>query len=1174
MASRDKVVIQVDVDAASAIVALEAIDKKLKDLENRRNKIDRATKRPFDKDDDDRPDNLRKRNNEYDRRNRNFNKFGNILRGLTRPLTSFVKTLSKISGIALAGQIALFTGALLAMKLALITGRAAVDLYQISLKGLSVAAAGAATALAVAAAAMRQYNEAMMAPTFGGGRAGFQQAARVNRSIGVSRVASGMLGGEASTAVIAGLSKAGVSSTMAPMLTRQLINLAGGDPASVQAIAKAIGSGDLSTATKAVQGASGFRADSLQGVTSMQGLLSAVAGGSVVAENYQGLGGMLASTFVGTLKTEFAGLKTLFADLGEPLLVPFRNAFIEMSRILRADVLSMGQVIQKFGADSFAPTLVTIVERTSEFIRSNVIKDLQNIEQMGESFVGFFRGVRDFFHGIGAFLVQFEPAADVVIEMFRAMGASGGGRGLFRSFSDLIVKNSEAFVAFGTSLGNVMGAIFDYLDQGQSGFFAKLPLLSDILDRIAFDVFPALTSVMAAIMPALEALPDILSNLADVLRDYVAPVLGVIAQLVAGLGGSGPMGAAALLGGFMFMKGGGVGNVRKSLQRSARAGNTGAQRGLRGMSAASGILMGGTIAAGGIMQSYQSGGMSGTLMSAGGGAAMGAAIGSIIAPGVGTAIGAAVGAAAGIAASVVADILGKPARAKRVTAGFDAYGRAMMDLDTASMTRLESQEQLNMLLDERALLTAAGSEVFMEERELYERSDFLTSAVNMAQGGGPLAAAGRLLPGKLGSIAGTIAKYNPLGLASQAFGFAVGRSSPEEMVATIDPNSKNYQALRDLMIDKGFVSEKDAGPDEIAAALQNSNIVDALTSTINRINFENQKYDSQLAQLTLSTGLASDEVANLADTLGINLKKSINETGVTAMMLAETLDEIDMTKVFLPEFARTPMTQAELRTTASAAMTTLGNAGTLEGNMDLLMDAVDAFATYDIAKGQTGFVAGISGLFEVSEQLLKGDNPVTGKFADELTIELNAGFGELLATIGEDFDLDPELLRSIVLDQGETFARDFQQADLVRLIGEVEKVQQIRGAMRFTDSSMTFEERAGIFRDRGGDIRKSETFVRAFNLATGNEGALAGVSLERIAEIAADAGVDANEILMNSLATENQRDRELNEIRNEALEEIKGTSAGQILATNAVLEQLKQMDFSSERYFSPEALRK
>ena len=1169
MASRDKVVIQVDVDAASAIVALEAIDKKLKDLENRRNKIDRATKRPFDKDDDDRPDNLRKRNNEYDRRNRSFNSFGNILRGLTRPLTSFVKTLSKISGIALAGQIALFTGALLAMKLALITGRAAVDLYQIALKGLSVAAAGAATALAVAAAAMRQYNEAMMAPTFGGGRAGFQQAARVNRSIGVSRVASGMLGGEASTAVIAGLSKAGVSSTMAPMLTRQLINLAGGDPASVQAIAKAIGSGDLSTATKAVEGASGFRADSLQGVTSMQGLLSAVAGGSVVAENYQGLGGMLASTFVGTLKTEFAGLKTLFADLGEPLLVPFRNAFIEMSRILRADVLSMGQVIQKFGADSFAPTLVTIIERTSEFVRSNVINNLQNVEQMGESFVGFFRGVRDFFHGIGAFLVQFEPAADVVIEMFRAMGASGGGRGLFRSFSDLIVKNSEAFVAFGTSLGNVMGAIFDYLDQGQSGFFAKLPLLSDILDRIAFDVFPALTSVMAAIMPALEALPDILSNLADVLRDYVAPVLGVVAQLVAGIGGSGSMGAAALLGGFMFMKGGGVGKVRKSLREGMRRGPNPAraQMGMRAMNAASGILMGGTIAAGGIMESYQSGGMGGTLMSAGGGAAMGAAIGSIIAPGVGTAIGAAVGAAAGIAASVVADILGKPARAKRVTAGFDAYGKAMMDLDTAAMTRLESQEQLNALLDERALINAAGSEVFMEEREVYERSGFLTKVINQSKQGGPLG----MLPGFLGDVG----KYTPVGLANRAFGFFADKISPNEMVATMDPTSENYQALRNLMIDKGFVSEKDAGPDEIAAALQNSNIVDALTSTINRINFENQKYDSQLAQLTLSTGLASDEVANLADTLGINLKKSINETGVTAMMLAETLDEIDMTKVFLPEFARTPMTQAELRTTASAAMTTLGNAGTLEGNMDLLMDAVDAFATYDIAMGQTGFVAGISGLFEVSEQLIRGSNPVSEKFADELTIELNAAFGELLTTIGEDFDLDPEFLRSMVLDPGETFARDFSQADLERMVGEVERVKLIRGAMRFTDSSMSFEERAGIFKDiSGADIRKSETFVRDFNLATGNEGALAGKSLEQIAAIAADAGVNANEILMNSLATDNQRDRELNELRNTTLAEIQGSNLTQVEATKAVLEQLKQMDFSSERYFSPEALRK
>ena len=197
------------------------------------------------------------------RSNRSHMRFARGLQRVMAPLKKFMMTLGKMSFVALAGQMGLFTLGLLSVKLALITGRAAVEVYNIALKGLSVTAAGVTTALAVAAAAMRQFNEAMLIPSVGGGmtRRGAQNSALLARSLGSQT--TGLLGGEASTALIASFAKAGVSRTATEGISRQLINLTGGDAAAVQAIAKAIGLKDAAELQLALSGAAGFKVGSL-----------------------------------------------------------------------------------------------------------------------------------------------------------------------------------------------------------------------------------------------------------------------------------------------------------------------------------------------------------------------------------------------------------------------------------------------------------------------------------------------------------------------------------------------------------------------------------------------------------------------------------------------------------------------------------------------------------------------------------------------------------------------------------------------------------------------------------------------------------------------------------------------------------------------------------------------
>ena len=150
---------------------------------------------------------------------------------------------------------------------------------------------------------------------------------------------------------------------------------------------------------------------------------------------------------------------------------------------MRENFLVLQQIIQRFGADSMAPTMVTIFDRMMRFITENIIDHLGKIQQMGDNFVGFFKAMANFFRGMGNWLGQFEPAANVIIDMFKA-GSKANTSSLFRDLSDLVVKNREGLMAFGTAVGNLFGGIFDLFSGGNRGFFEDgLPMLIDVMIR-------------------------------------------------------------------------------------------------------------------------------------------------------------------------------------------------------------------------------------------------------------------------------------------------------------------------------------------------------------------------------------------------------------------------------------------------------------------------------------------------------------------------------------------------------------------------------------------------------------------------------------------------------------------------------------------------------------------
>lgn len=519
MAVVEQVIIKVDIKA-DIDKDLASIESRIKALEKRMNALNKATGNAANGIDDI-GRNTKRLGDNTDKASKRFKKFekvldsfGNGIKKLGKLIFSFLKTIGKISFIALAAEVAIFSAALLGVKAALVGGRALVQGYQYAMKGLSVAAASAATGLAIAAAAMRQYQEAQLIPLMGGGAAGKAAAKGLSRSY--SAQTRGLYGSEALGAVSGSLAASGIKRGDA--VATQLFNISGGDAKAAQSLAAAIASARQSGSTaellSALSGARGYKADSIASGASLESIIATISSGGATAEAFNAVASDMASTFIGSIKTQFESIKSIFADVGEPLLSPFQQAFEQIARIIKDDLLGVSQVIREFATGSLAPSLVSFADAVSEFIRSNIVKHVSDIAGTADKLKMFFGKMGDWYTATKNWFKSYEDAANVVWEMVKAIFSSSEG-GLFRGFSDMLVENREAFIEFGSKIGEVITAIKKAFMSGNSGFFKTLDRLSEAMSVVAESVVPAIADVMAAVSPLFDKLPEIIGMVAD-----------------------------------------------------------------------------------------------------------------------------------------------------------------------------------------------------------------------------------------------------------------------------------------------------------------------------------------------------------------------------------------------------------------------------------------------------------------------------------------------------------------------------------------------------------------------------------------------------------------------------------------------------------------------------------
>ena len=106
-----------------------------------------------------------------------------------------------------------------------------------------------------------------------------------------------------------------------------------------------------------------------------------------------------------------------------------------------------------------------------------------------------------------------------------------------------------AFQQFGASVGNVFGVIFDLLKSGSVGLLWTLRAFSEIMNTVAAKIIPAIGTLLDALVPVLQQIPNVLNGLAVVIEG-ITPVIATLAA-VSMLMGAGPVGG--ILGGLGLM---------------------------------------------------------------------------------------------------------------------------------------------------------------------------------------------------------------------------------------------------------------------------------------------------------------------------------------------------------------------------------------------------------------------------------------------------------------------------------------------------------------------------------------------------------------------------------------------------------------------------------------------
>ena len=541
-------------------------------------------------------------------------KFSKSTSGLRSNLTAWQKQNKLLSGgiekiigaLGKLGQVTVKFGAigfagilvgLSALSAAFKLGSLVAKAYQVTMAGLAAGVASAAAAFSVFAAAQREMTAATnafankSAPALGS-QLNQSRAALRNLQADTQLGAVGIKG---LTAAFAAFSKYGSFDANTQRSLQALDNFAsaGGDRAKgltaaaelLGKVQKAIGEGktgltaDIESAGKQL-GPTFEKAlkewKKKNKTQTLTGLQSSINSGEFARlGGVEGQADTVNKTLMSQVKAFVTQIQVFFADLGQPLLEPVKEAFDDISKILRSTLLRVAGDIEAFAEGSVLQTLVGAFEKLSNFFVKLMREYLPKSQGMLKGFGEWWGKFVYMWKTLVGKLEEASGAGKKINKIFGGILATAFKRlsDMIKKTTDLINQNPEKFEALKRAIEKILNGISSLYQFFAQTFIDAAPAIESVINLLT-NLVPIVGVLITKFGSLFNMFGDGFGSLATLMMMLAGG--GVAKKMWKGGGGKG----GSLIGGglnFLFGMGGGKGGAG-----GAGAGGAGGGGGLIG----------------------------------------------------------------------------------------------------------------------------------------------------------------------------------------------------------------------------------------------------------------------------------------------------------------------------------------------------------------------------------------------------------------------------------------------------------------------------------------------------------------------------------------------------------------------------------------------------------------
>ena len=222
-------------------------------------------------------------------------------------------------------------------------------------------------------------------------------------------------------------------------------------------------------------------------ITTKKGLEKAIISGELAgAANVKGQFEQVSGTLINRVKGYFNILKSQFADMGQPMLEPLKQAAYDIFRILQRGFVRISGNTQKFGMTKILESLVTLVDKlttkATDLINNNLKGAEGTFDRMGKWWGKFTYG----WEKVTDALRPFIEGARVIEKMFgqvwvhvKEIGASR-----FGDFNQWLQDNEKTVLEFGANIGELFKSIMGWQQLMGDIFKDMLPFINMVVDGI------------------------------------------------------------------------------------------------------------------------------------------------------------------------------------------------------------------------------------------------------------------------------------------------------------------------------------------------------------------------------------------------------------------------------------------------------------------------------------------------------------------------------------------------------------------------------------------------------------------------------------------------------------------------------------------------------------------